>query len=970
MRHMNNMATQPDLEKLFDSLRSNHFKGDIESDLATRIVASTDNSIYQLLPQAILYPKELEDINRVMSSVHKMRGRHFNLCVRGGGTGTNGQSLGNSLILDCSRYLNRILNFDENNKTVTIEPGVVLDQLNAFLEPYGLIFPIDISSSSRATIGGMVATDASGKGSLIYGKTSDHIESLDVVLQDGKDYLAQKHSVEDLSQQQSSLPDFLLPIFHQLSENESEIEKVFPDIPRGMSGYDIKNAIAETNLFNPCHLISGSEGTLAITKKITLRLTKRPAHKMLTVIFYDEFEQGLKHIDTLLQSKPAAIELLDDRTLHMAQSDSVWYEVEKILGEQANKKIDTVNYVEHFADSEQELDQYKQQLQKILQESEKKFGIVAHTIEQNPKHISSLWLVRKRAVGLLGKSMNGRRGIAFVEDTAVPPENLVSYINGFRAILDQQGVDYGMYGHADAGVLHVRPALDMLQQDDRDLIRTISDQVAQLALDNGGVLWGEHGRGLRGEYMPGFFGKKLYRILQDIKNYFDPYNLLNPGKLVTPGTESELIKIDQIQFRGELDQQLNTQYRQDYASTLACNGNGACFSWDISEAMCPSFKATKNKLYSPKGRAAMLREWSRLQSVQKPSAELEESLYHSLEHCLSCKSCTASCSLKVDIPELKSKFLQYYYSKHGEPSGSFVIKHFENLCEWGATAPTLSNLLLQTKPAKWFLKSASRIERLPRFSTETYQKARFLSYEQPADQLPGNSVILVTDSYLHHFNREILEASYQLLQKFGLTVYLSDPVKSGKLLHVKGYRELFKIQAKNNIEYFQQLASRGATLVSTETVGRLMVDMEYPQSLEQDVNIRIHSIESLLAEHMAAIVVKVRNPNKPALLLPHCMEQTLAKQSADQWQTIFDSLQIPLQVINAGCCGMSGIFGHESNNTKLADVIFSLNWQNLAQQHQQSHQLLATGFSCRCQLSEHSFSSQHPVEYLNEIIEG
>jgi len=965
------MPSIDDITQFIKSLKQAGFTGDIESSYAERIVASTDNSIYQLTPKAILYPHELDDINRAVSSVYKHRQKGFSLCARGGGTGTNGQSLSDNLILDCSRHLNKIIDFDSEKKTITVQPGVVLDQLNDFLKPHGLFFPIDISSSSRATLGGMVATDASGKGSLIYGKTSNHIENIDIVVADGTDFNCSNISLQDLNQSDVINSKIMQAVYHLTDRQRDEIDKIFPDMNRGLTGYNLQHCISHENFFNPCYLIAGSEGTLAITRQITLRVLPEPSHKMLTVIFYDNFLRGLEHVQPLLDSKPAAIEMLDDKILNLARKDSIWIEVKSILDELPNDEIKAVNFVEHVGNSELELKQYQQDIQKILNKTTSTYSIILSQVVTDQTTIFSLWNLRKKAVGLLGQSQDGKRGIAFVEDTAVPPQNLSNYVTGFKQLLDDNKLDYGMYGHADAGVLHVRPGLNLLQEKDRKMIRNISDQVAQLAKQNGGVLWGEHGRGFRGEYTPLFFGETLYPVLCEIKKIFDPFNLLNPHKLTTPDTTQTVTALDAITLRGELDTQITLHEQQYYKSSLSCNGNGACYSWQLEEAMCPSYKATRNKLYSPKGRAAMLREWLRLKNTNISTdqlKELEHTLFLSLQHCLSCKSCTSSCPLKVDIPELKSRFLQQWYQNRTRPVSALFQRYFEILIATGRQFPRLSNSLLQNKLTQSILQKLTGLGHLPAFSVKDHLMPTVIS-QKNIKQLKADekAIILMRDNYMQSFDRKTLQSCSDVLQRFGVKVYLSEVIHNGKLLHVKGFRNEFKRQSKQVLQQLEPLADTGLPLISVETVTGLMFDMEYPEILQLDNTIKVHSIESfLLTLLQQSKKLPALKSSKQITLLPHCMEQTTAKESSQQWQAIYEKLGIPLTVINAGCCGMSGLFGHELENSKLSDDIFNLVWKPTLKS---THGIvLASGFSCRCQSENHQLTTIHPVVHLAEMM--
>jgi FAD/FMN-containing dehydrogenase/Fe-S oxidoreductase len=950
------------LSTLLDAVKASGFGGDIETDYAARIVASTDNSIYQLPPLAIFYPATGDDINRVMRCVHAQRKDGFSITARGGGTGTNGQSLSDNLVLDCSRYLTHIDDFDVQQQTVSVEPGVVLDQLNRHLQDSGLFFPIDISSSSRATLGGMVATDASGKGSLIYGKTSHHVDSLDVVLNDGSDFHASAMSLNQL--------DTLQPVYQKVSEHSAEIDRVFPQMDRGLTGYNLKQAIEVDGQFNPCFLFSGSEGTLAISKRITLRLSKCPTHKMLCVVFYDDFQRALEHVQTLLPTRPAAIEMLDDKVLALAKNDSIWNEVKTTLdGLPDGVEIKATNFIEFSGFSAAEMAEHKKSINSLLNETGDHFNVIHFETENDPVRIAALWNLRKRAVGLLGKLPDNKKGVAFVEDTAVPPQNLAAYVADFRRVLEQHQLEYGMYGHADAGVLHVRPVLDLMQPQQRKLIRKISDIVAQLALQHGGVLWGEHGRGFRGEYTPLFFGEELYPVLCDIKKHFDPFNLLNPGKLTTPEPGGNLTALDQVPLRAALDAEITIDQRTSFDSALACNGNGACYNADLNDAMCPSYKATRNKIFSPKGRAALLREWAHLQSKREKSgllSSIEPALFDSLQHCLSCKSCTAQCPVNVDIPEMKSRFLEQFYRTQGRPWHAIFTRYFETLLAAGRKLPRISNLVLKASMGTGLFQRMSKLDRLPSFSVQAYEQLEYYSPNLPFSE---KAVILLRDNYLDSFDRQTLQAAADVLNFFGYKVYLSPLIDNGKLLHVKGYRNEFKKRALATVQQVTGLAETGLPLISCETVTRLMFDKEYPQILEQKFDITVHSIEAFLLKALHLLKQKPTLTEQRAVtLLPHCMEQTTARDAAENWSGIFTQLDIPFHSQPLGCCGMSGQFGHEVENQELSEKIYQLRWKPTLESAKRV--MLASGFSCRCQGENHNQALLHPVVYLKQLLIG
>jgi len=977
----------PHLDRYIEALKQSGFQGDCETSYGARIVAATDNSIYQVVPEAILYPATGEDIRRIVAVLAQYRGNGISITPRGAGTGTNGQSLNGSVIVDTSRHLRSIIDFDESKRQICVEPGVVLDQLNAYLKPYGLFFPANVSTASRATIGGMVGTDASGKGSRIYGKTSAYIEQLDVVLADGSQYQVKAIPIDELRQRsEQSLGDRLqYEVYWAVTQHREEIDRVFPDLNRGLTGYNLKQVLGDDELFRMCYLLAGSEGTLAFTRSITLRLLPIPKFKALIVVLYDDYLKALRHVADLCEFEPAAIEIIDDKIIRQAQRDVIWQEIELVfMNQPLDQSLKAMNFIEVVADDEVSLRQQCEKFSTHIDQSAEASGVLATLIETHPAAITSLWNLRGRAVGLLAALGGKTQGLAFVEDSTVPPQYLADYVEEFRAILDQHRVDYAMYGHADVGCLHVRPMLDMTQQSDRDMIRSISDQVAALVKRYGGLLWGEHGRGFRGEYSPLFFGDHLMPVLHQIKTAFDPGNIFNPGKLAVPqGSSTTVLRIDEVPFRGSLDEQIKPDWGSRYQSALVCNGNAACFSWQLDEAMCPSYKVTKDKTLSPKGRAAMLREWVRMLSTEADSAaiaSLEAEIFRSLNACLSCKSCTYSCPLKVDIPELKSSFLAHYYQNRKRKLRDWLVSNLEGLAGIARIAPGFANLLLHNRLGAALLKALFHFVSPPRFSVSLRtglrrRKAKRLQLKNlPAGQtFSDKTLILLPDSFNASFDSGVLFAAYDLLERLGYQVLVAPVLNNGKASHVTGIRDEFKRRANRHVRKMRQLASLKLPLISVEVVTRLMHEKEYAEILQQTPDYRVWSIENWLAQQIKSGCLDRANlgelspgADQNFLLLPHCMEQSTDRRSTQDWQVLFEFFGLSLTTRAAGCCGMAGLFGHELENQTMCNDIFNLNWKGIAKNHR--GMLLASGFSCQFQLRKQGFQVKHPLTLLSEII--
>ncbi|MBO9126234.1 MULTISPECIES: FAD-binding and (Fe-S)-binding domain-containing protein [Rhizobium/Agrobacterium group] len=955
------------------------FKGETVSDLGSLTVYSTDNSIYQVRPMGVAFPRSADDLVILVKCAGETG---IPLSARGGGTGTNGQSLTSGVVVDLSRHMNGIEGLDLAAGTVTVQPGVVLNELNAFLEPHGYFFPPTVSTASRATIGGMIGTDASGKGSRIYGKTSDYLHSLEIVLSDGS-----ASKIEDLdlatarlvAQQDSLVGRAYREVLRVISENVEEIASAFPKMNRGLTGYNLQSVLKDDGKVRLAYLLAGSEGTLAFTTSVTLRILRRPKLKALVPIRYAHFQTALEDVLLLLDANPSAVEIIDDKVLTLAQQDPVWSSIEAVLGSDARVAVGGLNFVEFLADDEDELQRKLDSLAGQLAQRSHLF--IDWRIVTDSKLIAELWSLREKSVGLLGRLSPTKQGIAFVEDTAVPPERLPDFVREFRDVLDSHGVTYGMYGHADVGCLHVRPALNMRDPRDAALIRPISDAIASLSKKYGGLLWGEHGRGYRGEYSPFFFGDRLYRELCSIKRVFDPSNLFNPGKLASPTGEG-IDAIDTVSFRGEFDRQIDATHAKAFDRALACNGNGACFNWDKSDPMCPSYKATRDRNQSPKGRAALIREWARLRSLNgtsRTAAELsgvEEALKQSLSTCLSCKACSSQCPIKVDIPSMKAQFLHNYYRRRRRPFRHHLLSQSENAFRIARRLPKIANI---AKAAMSFCGGdrLTRLVDLPDFYPAKASRPTLGDPERllnlPDDE-KQRTVILLEDTFTSSFDGGVVSASYALLERLGYKVWREPPMANGKAAYVIGNLEAFEKTARAAILRQETLLATGISVIGIEPVTTLMHDHEYKSyRADSATSAVILTFEDFLLREIKSDRISIStlpaNKQNYSLFL-HCTEKTARPSAAASWIEIFTFFGADATYVPTGCCGMAGMFGHEIEHQAMSKKLFSMSWAEKLDGLKGSIPLI-TGFSCRCQTERlTNMEARHPVEALLQIVSG
>jgi len=984
-----------------EALHDAGFAGEIGTGHDTRLVHATDNSIYQRHPEAVICPRHRQDLEVLTRLAGQDAWRGVVFAPRGGGTGTNGQSLTDGIVVDLSRHMNRILEINVEERWVRVEPGVVKDQLNAAVAAHGLFFAPELSTSNRATIGGMISTDASGQGSCTYGKTRDHVLGLSTVLMGGEvlDSVKRDDAELDALRRGKSHVARIHDCVAAIHEREKEtIERIFPKLNRCLTGYDLRHLRDAEGRFDLTSLICGSEGTLGFLAEAKLNLLAIPPHSILVNIRYGSFMEALRDARALIGLKPLSIETIDSKVLGLAMQDFVWNSVESYFPEDAAGPAQGLNLVEfagHDAAALREtVDAFLEHLRQDRTVQRR-----GHTLAEGRTSVSQVYAMRKRAVGLLGNVQGEARPQPFVEDTAVPPEKLADFIAEFRTLLDSHGLDYGMFGHVDAGVLHVRPLLDMRNPRDAALIRPLSDEVHRLTRRYGGLLWGEHGKGVRSEYVPDVFGP-LYPCLEEIKGVFDPHNQLNPGKIAAPARCREpLLRVDGVPLRGAQDRQIQDPVWKGFGAAMHCNGNGACFNYDQDDPMCPSWKATRDRRFSPKGRASLMREWLRLQAgagidvatlENAPSSlvariravfhrrsraplDFSHQLYDALASCLACKSCTSQCPVKVDVPDFRSRFLRLYHQRYARPLRDYLVGMIEYALPLMARLAPLYNLGTALPPVRGLLQRGLGLVDMPRLSRGTLQGVCDEWEVQPAtpERILGltqaeraRSVILMPDLFTRHFETDLVAAFVELAARCGYRVFLAESLACGKPLHVHGFLGLFARQARRNISVLRVLASAGVPIVGLDPAMTLIYRQEYRKlpglSATPDILLPQEFLLRALKPHES------KETGPAHVFIGHCTEKTALAGSGSDWQALFARLGLTLTLEKTGCCGMSGTFGHEARNVETSRVIFEQSWgphlDGLS-----GTRVLASGYSCRSQVKRFRGQSlDHPLVALLE----
>ena len=972
--------------ELLAELRLRAFEGDLTPAYTDRIVSATDNSIYQLLPQLIAFPRSVDDLVRLARVTAEERFKSIVFAPRGGGTGTNGQSLTEGLMVDVSRHMNRILEINPEERWVRVQAGVVKDQLNAALAEHGLFFPPELSTSNRATIGGMISTDASGQGSCLYGKTRDHVLELTTVLLDGTVWTSRP--IEDEELQHIKQRGDRVGAVHRLvdaiqREQADLIAAHFPKLNRCLTGYDLAHIRDERGRFNLNSILCGSEGTLALIAEARLNVVPIPKHSALVNVRYGSFDAALRDAQELIRFGAASIETVDSRVLGLAQDDVIWGSVQQYFPDDDGQRATGVNLVEFVGDVEADVETSVRKVSEALAAAGPSHGRRGFTVARGEADVGAIWDMRKKSVGLLGNMQGDKRPIPFVEDTAVPPEHLADYIAEFRAALDARNLVYGMFGHVDAGVLHVRPAIDMKDPAQESLIREITEDVVEITKKYGGLLWGEHGKGVRSEFSPHFFGP-LYPALQSIKAAFDPRNQLNPGKIAAP-EDGKLLAIDGLTTRGQLDRTIPLTVRAAYDEALHCNGNGACFTWDADEAMCPSYKATRDRRHSPKGRASLVREWLRqlsglgvdpvaeaatlrrsaawrnfpvrLRNTLSRTPDFSHTVMEAMDGCLACKSCSGQCPIKVDVPTFRAKFLELYYGRYLRPLRHHMVASLEEMLPMLGKIGWLYNLLLDNPAGRAAMRMIGLVH-TPKFSDVSLQQelaARGIATATPAmlAALPagqrGRSVVLVQDAFTSWYETHLVLAVLDLMKAIGFQPYVAPFLPNGKPLHVHGFLGAFERAASRNAAMLGELAASGVELVGVDASMTLTYRSDYTMLADADRPPPVLLLQEWLARHRDAIPRK-SGAGDEYLLLPHCSERSLAVSSLKDWQAAFAATGATLRVLPSGCCGMAGTYGHEAEHRATSEQIYAMSWSKQVARWAQSGRLLATGYSCRSQV--------------------
>ena len=961
----------------------NQLDGDFHYDDLTTSIYATDASVYRMIPQAVAFPKTTQDIKVLIEFAKKYK---TSLIPRTAGTSLAGQCVGTGIVVDVSKYFTKILQVNQIDKTVTVQPGVVRDELNNYLKPFGLFFGPNTSTSNRCMIGGMVGNNSSGTTSIQYGVTRDKVLKMKTILSDGSEVVFGELTKEEFQKKlvMNSLEGGIFKtIYNELTPQtvQNDILRKFPkpEIHRRNTGYAIDELI-NTNVFagkpenfNMCKLLVGSEGTLAFTTEITLTLDELPPKEsVLIAAHFKSIQDCLNAVETVMQHDLHTCEMMDKTILDLTVHNKTQQENRRfIVGDpqavlMCEIKSNSVKDAQIKANS--------------LIKSIERLGLSYANPILIADDIDKAIALRKAGLGLLGNIIGDKKTAACIEDTAVAISDLSSYISEFTKLMASYNQKAVYYAHAGAGELHLRPILNLKKKEDVVLFRKITTDVAHLVKKYQGSMSGEHGDGIvRAEFIPFMIGEANYQILKRIKTAFDPNNILNPGKIVEAFPMDENLRYVPDRKEPEINTFL------DFSGSLGilreaekCNGSGDCRKLpEFGGTMCPSYRATRNEKDTTRARANALREY--LTNSEQKNRFNHQELKEVFDLCLSCKACASECPSSVDVASLKAEFLYQYQKENGFSIRTKLFAYNNYLNGFGSKFPTFTNFMFSNKLIANLLKKSFGIapkRRLPLISNKSLGKHYKSTLNQNDTKKYIKTVYLFNDEFTNHLDTQIGLDALELLQVLNYKVNILTHKESGRAFISKGLLEQAKKVADKNIAIFKDKITLETPLIGIEPSAILTFKDEYLRMVDDTISakhIAQHTflIEEFIQQEIGFGNIKPEQFTKESKTIKfhgHCHQKALSNQKSS-----FDVLNLPenykVTIIPSGCCGMAGSFGYEKEHY---EVSMQIGEQTLfpAIRKANEHILIsANGTSCRHQIIDGTQrQAKHPITILKEAL--
>ncbi len=942
---------------------------DVEVERFTRLLYATDASIYEMEPIAVVFPRSAADIEHVMRVAAKHR---VPVLPRGGGTSLSGQTVNHAIVLDFTKHLAGVLEINVEERWARVQPGVVLSELNKALRPHGLQYPIDPSTANRATIGGGIGNNSCGAHSAIYGKTVDNVIALEVVLADGSAATLRERDAAGVAERAAggALEGAIYRGVRELAaRHRAEVEARFPKILRRVSGYNLDEVGSEGPL-DLAKLIVGSEGTLATVSEATVRIVPIPAAKVLAALHFETVFDAAAATVSANALAPAAVELVDDTIIARCRASSGFRELVQFVDGDPGALL----LVEFAGAHAEELETKLARLQTDLVANGAAYAMVTAL---EPAAQARMWRMREAGLGLLMSGRGDAKPAAFVEDTAVAPERLAEYVRRFDAAVRARGLRASYYGHASVGCIHIRPIVDLKDGAGLDAAESLAAEIADLVLEFGGALSGEHGDGIvRGAFTERMFGPELTQAFRELKSLWDPDGLLNPGKIVDTPPFRDNLRLSPATTNAEVRTALDFSVEGGLARAAEqCNGQGACRK--VDGGMCPSFMVTGDEEHSTRGRANLLRQALNgglpLDDLTSPR------MREALDLCVECKACASECPSGVDFAKLKYEVLAQSSAAHGLPLRDRAFARIHRLSAAGSRLGRLANALSGFGPARALLERAGGIDRrrpLPRFARRAFG-AWWSERATPSEDAPRGEVVYFVDTFTDFFHPEVGRAAVRVLEALGYRVTIVPKLGCcGRPAISKGQIELARSWAAENVALLEPFARRGVPIVGTEPSCLLTLRDEYRDLLAGEA-VAVVAEQALLLDELllrlaaedGALKGVFRADAAGAVLVhEHCHQKAIVGAQA----TIRALGLVPgcePRLIESGCCGMAGSFGFEAEHYEISREMGAYRLFPAVEAADADTAIAVTGVSCRQQIGHFtSRGPRHAVELLADAL--
>ncbi len=931
------------IEELSRKLRG-QIRGEVRESLVDRTIYSTDASNYRVLPEAVVIPKNRQDVEITVSEASA---RDIPVTVRGAGTSLAGQAVGEGVILDLSKYMNGIINVDSGGKKVRVEPGITIDGLNRSLAPLGLMFGPDPSSASVATVGGAVANNATGAHSILYGMAGDHVISSNAVLADGSPLELSRENYEKRGGGNGIAENLFEKLATLIKENGELVRNDFSRHWRRASGYSLNYFLDRE--FNPAKLLASSEGTLAVSTDFELNLVKKPRSSALCVISFREIPEAMDSVSEILSRNPSAIELIDGTLIGLARRKKGFSRAVSFI----EGTPGAILVVEFQGDDERQNGEKAKSLAESAVPGAAAFPVLGR--EEQKK----IWDVRKAGLGILMSDRGKQKPVPCIEDVSVPTENLAQYTRDVISLLDEFGLKAAFYGHASAGCLHIRPLFDLREQKGVSDMVALSERTLELVLRHSGVMSGEHGDGLQRSYLnEKLFGKKLYSIMEELKEIFDPRGILNPGKVVRGADSSSNLRARKS------EENLNTFLDWSREGGLAaaaamCNGQGVCRR-TAEGIMCPSYRATLDEGDTTRARANLLRELL-LGGMEKETV-YEKGFYDVFDLCVGCKACRSECPSGVDVGKMKTEFLALYKNKTGFTARDMLFARVHEISSARNALPRFLNRALESPFSRGLLSLAgiSRRRSLPPMAEDTFSGWFRKRKKNPQN---GKQVVYFHDTWSEFFYPEVGKAVIGVLESLGFEVLLERQRKCcGRPMLSTGMVEKARENAAHNVNVLSDYARRNIPVVFSEPSCLSAFRDEYADLLPGN-----ESLYTLLpntysvCEFVCAQGDNSLDPGKQRrggiLVHGHCHERSVG--NFGKTLSLLNDLGYDARTSDAGCCGMAGSFGYEKEHYEISKAMGECGLFPKIRDLGESERVCVTGISCLEQVSH--FTGAVPV---------